>query len=524
MSGQLVLKKKVRGAHRGAATKLIRKVNEILDLEEHSEDEKLAIRQHRDSAKEKAETVRALDDEVIELSAEKEDSEELEAIITEGDEMRARLHEVIHGMEGLMALWDQAASPAISPASLPSSPARSSTSTEARVRARLPEVEVPKFGGKIQEWPEFWDSFESAIDSNGALADVDKFAYLKGLLVDEAKHTIAGFAMTAANYGAAIGILRKRYGKTEAIQRSHINDLLNLSPVFNDGDLTRLRRFYDVAETHFRGLEALNVNETSYSGIVVPALLQKLLNSFRLTTTRGYQNFMSWSMERLLAEIRAEVELREEHKPISSEASNKKPQDGMQRQTSGSALFVEANGQGERKKILVKYARCFRCLRKNHRSYECKSKDSNCKGCAGAHHLSICENQASGQTETPQQERGESEQAGEASSNHVTSGFAESFHVGSGTRIALQTAQGIVSWEGGVSARTRFLFDAGSHRSFITASAARKAKLPVVRREWLCINAFGQRYQKGTLREVVELNVSPVNGGASINVQAFVVP
>ncbi|XP_032230717.1 uncharacterized protein LOC116614155 [Nematostella vectensis] len=293
MSGKLVLKKKVRGAHRGAATKLIRKVNEILDLEEHSEDEKLAIRQLRDSAKEKAETLRALGGEVIELSAGKEDSEELEAIITEGDEMRARLHEVIHRMEGLMALWDQPASPAISPASLPSSPARSSTSTKARVRARLPKLEVPKFGGKIQEWPEFWDSFESAIDSNEALADVDKFAYLKRLLLDEAKQTIAGFAMTAANYGAAIEILRKRYGKTEAIQRSHINDLLNLSPVFNDGDLTRLRRFYDVAKTHFRGLEALNVNETSYSGIVVPALLQKLPNSFRLTITRRYQNFMS---------------------------------------------------------------------------------------------------------------------------------------------------------------------------------------------------------------------------------------
>ncbi|XP_032235994.2 uncharacterized protein LOC116617405 [Nematostella vectensis] len=221
----------------------------------------------------------------------------------------------------------------------------------------------------------------------------------------------------------------------------------------------------------------------------------------------------------------------------------------MQRRyaTSGSALFVQANGQrtcvnclgkhksencekfkspGERKKLLVKYARCFRCLRKNHRSYECKSKDSNCKGCAGAHHVSICEygNQASGQTETPQQGREESEQAGEASSNHVASGFVESFHVGSGTRIALQTAQGIVSWEGGVSASTRFLFDAGSHCSFITTSAARKAKLPVVRREWLCINAFGQRDQKGTLREVVEFNVNPVNGCASINVQAFLVP
>ena len=38
---------------------------------------------------------------------------------------------------------------------------------------------MKKFSGKIQEWQEFWDSFESAIDSNKSFAVVNKFAYLQ---------------------------------------------------------------------------------------------------------------------------------------------------------------------------------------------------------------------------------------------------------------------------------------------------------------------------------------------------------
>ena len=33
-------------------------------------------------------------------------------------------------------------------------------------RVKLPRLEVRKFSGKLEEWQEFWDSFESAIHSN----------------------------------------------------------------------------------------------------------------------------------------------------------------------------------------------------------------------------------------------------------------------------------------------------------------------------------------------------------------------
>ena len=46
-------------------------------------------------------------------------------------------------------------------------------------RIKLPKLEIKKFNGKLQEWSEFWDSFNSAIHSEQGLAKVDKFKYLR---------------------------------------------------------------------------------------------------------------------------------------------------------------------------------------------------------------------------------------------------------------------------------------------------------------------------------------------------------
>lgn len=77
------------------------------------------------------------------------------------------------------------------------------------------------FSGRLQDWQEFWDSFHSSIYENESLSAVDKFSYLKSLLYEPARSTIAGFALTRANYAAAVQVLKKRYGKEVAIQRAH---------------------------------------------------------------------------------------------------------------------------------------------------------------------------------------------------------------------------------------------------------------------------------------------------------------
>ena len=46
-------------------------------------------------------------------------------------------------------------------------------------KVKLPKLELRKFNGKVEDWPDFWDSFYSAIHNDDQLAEVDKFKYLR---------------------------------------------------------------------------------------------------------------------------------------------------------------------------------------------------------------------------------------------------------------------------------------------------------------------------------------------------------
>ena len=164
------------------------------------------------------------------------------------------------------------------------------------VRAKLSKLEVKKCNDKIEEWQEFGDGFESAIHQNECLTKVYKFNYLRTLLTGQAKSAIAGFSLTTANnYELAVQLLKKRYGKDTLIKRTHIQELLNVQPVYCAKGCGRLRAMYDKIEAHYRGLEALGVHEAAYSNIVVPAILEKIPEIVRLTITRDHPH-SEWSI------------------------------------------------------------------------------------------------------------------------------------------------------------------------------------------------------------------------------------
>ena len=51
---------------------------------------------------------------------------------------------------------------------------------------------------------------------------------LKSLLEGPAARAIQGLTLSKANYDSAIGILRERFGKTQAIITAHMEELLKL--------------------------------------------------------------------------------------------------------------------------------------------------------------------------------------------------------------------------------------------------------------------------------------------------------
>jgi phytoene/squalene synthetase len=346
------------------------------------------------SLNEKIECLRKLDESVSELIS-TSDSEtadvELQKEIEESDERRAELQKIVFDIDDRLNLMLQSSQAAASQTNTMSG---NSEQTKAKhvVRAKLPKLQAKTFD--VQEWQEFWESFESAIHQNECLSEVDKFIYLRNLLLGPAKSSIAGFALTATNYKEALELLRNRYGKKNVIQRALIQELLKLKHVYNNSDLDGLRKLYDAC-----ALEAQGVNVSTYSSIVVPTIMEKLPEKFRLTITRE-REFLVWSMKELLEAMTKEIELREAHHAVitTSEGQERKCEGGkpytkkgpfgnssaaalLARQQQDSAKFIprcayclqehdpnnctKVKGIIERKQLIRKYGRCFFCLKRD---------------------------------------------------------------------------------------------------------------------------------------------------------------
>ena len=87
---------------------------------------------------------------------------------------------------------------------------------------------------------------------------------------------------------------------------------MNLPAVYSMRDSAKLWALYVAMETHHRGLQALMVDQDSYEKIVVPSLLDKLSETVWPNLLLGKQH-EERTMDELLVELLAEVELREEH-------------------------------------------------------------------------------------------------------------------------------------------------------------------------------------------------------------------
>ena len=91
--------------------------------------------------------------------------------------------------------------------------------------------------------------------------------------------------------------------------------------------------------------------------------------------------------------------------------------------------------------------------------------------------------------------------------------------------IALQTAQAILRIKDGKQpVRCRVMLDSGSQRSFVTTAIAKLLGGKPMEKEWMRINGFGVTEPKGKLCNILELCVSPVNGGESVKTNACEVP
>ena len=188
-------------------------------------------------------------------------------------------------------------------------------------RAKLPKLTLKSFSGDITGWISFWDSYNSAIHQNPDLSDIDKFNYLKSLLEKSAADAIAGLALTTANYGEAILILKKCFGK-KANNWQTYGPLLNVDAVTSDQNLKGLRHLYDHIESHVRSLKSLGVTSDNYGSLLASVVMNKLPQELKLIITRKREE--DWNLDGILGEVEKEIEARERAWPSNTNPINRK--------------------------------------------------------------------------------------------------------------------------------------------------------------------------------------------------------
>ncbi|KOX76554.1 hypothetical protein WN51_11760 [Melipona quadrifasciata] len=68
---------------------------------------------------------------------------------------------------------------------------------------RLPAIALPQFHGSLGEWFYFRDSFESLINRNESLSNIDRFHYLKSAVKGEPARALKTLPVSDSSYDAA---------------------------------------------------------------------------------------------------------------------------------------------------------------------------------------------------------------------------------------------------------------------------------------------------------------------------------
>ncbi|XP_070525005.1 uncharacterized protein [Cardiocondyla obscurior] len=110
-------------------------------------------------------------------------------------------------------------------------------------KRKLPQLQLPSFAGRFEDWPNFKDRFESVIAQDASLSNVDKLHYLRSCLKGDAEQLVKNIATTGENYSRVWKLLSDNYANKRLLLRSVLANFLALPKLKNES-AADLRRLY----------------------------------------------------------------------------------------------------------------------------------------------------------------------------------------------------------------------------------------------------------------------------------------
>ena len=551
MSLSLVKSKRIRSGHKAHVRRVINEANELAgNYDRENPEHRSRIKHYKSTLAKKMEVIAGFNEQILTQVEE----ENIEAEIAESSEFMDEIDICLTTLEDVSREETDLVSNVVAPPTQGNSsqsidePAHGSGGS----KVRLPKLQLPSFDGNFKDWSAFWDSFDSAINSNQSLTPVEKFSYLRASLRGSAAATIHGLSLSSANYDAAVTLLKERYGDPQKIINAHMDALVNLPIVENSRDLKAVRHLYDEVEANVRALGALGRKAEEYGGLLLPLMFHKIPEEIRLSICNKVSK-ENWDLEAVLKELKEELANRErcdystvtqsgdtstkedQKLPLVKKSGGKGPpstfalmagSDGNQKPAcvycgqhhSSVQCNIVTNAQ-KRKEILKNSGRCFICIRKNHLSRNCRSR-SRCSKCHGRHHSSICD-----PTETTRGPASTENQKRENAVDEKRVTSSVNMCVGTRNTVLLQTAKAAIYNPGSSHQKMTIgvILDGGSQRSYVTERVRDALHLPVSHSESLTIKPFGSNTGSHQQCKVVNLCMETL-GDNDVTLSAICVP
>lgn len=125
-------------------------------------------------------------------------------------------------------------------------------------QVELPEIPLPKFNGKYEEWFIFKDAFIAIVDTNTEINEVSKLFVLKNCLIDDAQGKLDMYREIPGEYARAWKHLEKVYEIKRIIVESHLRAIDKL-PFLKKESTEGLTKLVDGLLQHRTFLERLGI-------------------------------------------------------------------------------------------------------------------------------------------------------------------------------------------------------------------------------------------------------------------------
>ncbi|GFW66986.1 integrase catalytic domain-containing protein [Trichonephila clavipes] len=147
------------------------------------------------------------------------------------------------------------------------------TNSKLKLEIKLPEIPLPVFRGRYNEWPSFKSQFDNIITNNNDLSESQKLYYLKASLQGDAKLLEA----VDDSFESLITALKTRFENKRLLTETHINAILEIEKLTSES-ARDIRTMTDILSKNIRILKLLGFERNNLSDLILLNIILKKID------------------------------------------------------------------------------------------------------------------------------------------------------------------------------------------------------------------------------------------------------